>query len=253
MAIDSFCLKRFFKRFIMLIVLWPFALVSTADRVRYALTDVSWEPYWIMDGSEASGILHDITLELDKRLSVQLVPSKLMSVKRSKKAFNEGIIEIECCVNIAWRKDNAEASLWSDTILVVEEILVFPLGKSFKYENINDLKDRKISTIRGYGYVGDHLFKRSDSVSNISQIRKLALARAEAGIIDRAELSYIKKHISELAEQWHAIELGPVINRSELKVRIHHSREDLLKPINLAINDMKQKGIIKKTVNRYLY
>ena len=253
MFIDSFFLKGFFKRVIILMIGWSYALVSTADSVHYAVTDVSWEPYWIMDGSKASGILHDITLELDKRLSVKLLPSKLLSVKRSKKAFNEGLVQIECCVNIAWRKEEAGTSVWSDTVLVVEEILVFPMGKTFKFENINDLKGRKISTIRGYGYVGDHLFNRSDSVSNISQIRKLALARAEAGIIDRAELAYIKKHIPELERQWSAIELGPVINRSELKVRIHHSREDLLQPINFAINDMKQEGIIKEIVNRYLY
>ena len=245
--------KAFSQRFLLLIILWLFTLVSVADSVHYAVTDVSWEPYWIMDGSQASGILHEITLELDKRLSVKLLPSKLLSVKRSKKAFNEGLLQIECCVNIAWRKEKAGTSVWSDTVLVVEEILVFPLGKAFKFENIEDLKGRKISTIRGYGYVGDHLFTRSDSVSNISQIRKLALARAEAGIIDKAELSYIKKHIPELETQWRAIELGPVINRSELKVRIHHSREDLLQPINLAINEMKQKGIIKEIVNRYLY
>ncbi len=240
-------------RYLLLSILWVFTLVSAADSVRYAVTDVSWEPYWIMDGSKASGILHEITLELDKRLSVKLLPSKLLSVKRSKKAFDEGLVQIECCVNIAWRKEQPAASVWSDTVLVVEEILVFPLGKAFNFESIKDLKGRKISTIRGYGYVGDHLFTRSDSVSNVSQIRKLALVRAEAGIIDKAELSYIKKHIPELKAQWSAIELGPVINRSELKVRIHHSREDLLQPINLAINEMKQKGIIKEIVNRYLY
>ena len=118
-------------RYLLLSILWVFTLVSAADSVRYAVTDVSWEPYWIMDGSKASGILHEITLELDKRLSVKLLPSKLLSVKRSKKAFDEGLVQIECCVNIAWRKGTTSSFCLERYGISSGRNFSFSAGKSF--------------------------------------------------------------------------------------------------------------------------
>lgn len=227
--------------------------VIATDRVGYLVTDVSWEPYWIMEGDKSTGILNDVMLELDNRLSVSLYPSPPLSVRRSKIAFNKGDFEIECCVNTAWRNSMQDraVSVWSDTVLIVEEVLVFPKGKAFKFEGLQDLTDRYISTVRGYGYVGEAFFNRSDSVNNITQISQVSLQRSDAAIIDKAELSYIQQHLPELDNMWTHIELGPVINRSELKIRVHISRTDILESINDALSDMKKQGVIEKIVHRY--
>jgi ABC-type amino acid transport substrate-binding protein len=227
--------------------------VNATDRAGYLVTDVSWEPYWITKGDMSKGILNDVMLELDNRLSVSLYPSSPLSVRRSKIAFNKGDFEIECCVNIAWRnsKQDQSVSVWSDTVLMVEEVLVFPKGKAFKFESLQDLSDRYISTVRGYGYVGEALFKRADSVSNITQISQVSLRRSDAAIIDKAELAYIQQHEPELANMWQHIELGPVINRSALKIRVHISRADLIGPINDALQVMKDEGVIEDIAHRY--
>jgi len=78
------------------------------------------------------------------------------------------------------------------------------------------------------------------------------LGKTEAGIIDRAELAYALKHNKVLRELDIKLDIGPVINRSELKMRIHLSRPELLEPINNAILKMKQDGTIQKIIDNYI-
>ena len=149
-------------------------------------------------------------------------------------------------------KEQAEVSLWTDVLMTVEEVLIFPIGKSFEFNKLEDLKGKLISTVRGYGYVGSEFFIRSDSSDNISQIQKVALQRADAGIIDRSTLSYLLKNSRKLKERSTKIEIGPVINRSDLKIRVHISRPELVKSINIAIKKMKQDGTIQKAIDSYI-
>ncbi len=223
------------------------------DTVNYSITDVSWEPYWIVNPPRVSGILHDVIIELDKRINTQLTPIKPLPVKRVQAAFKSGFIIIDCCLNKNWRADPEQAavSLWSDTVLQVDEILIFPQGKSFPFKELSDLKDKRIATVLGYGYVGSEYFIRSDSTDNISQILRVAMGRFDAGIIDRNEFNYMAKINRDVQNVVQHITVGPVINRSELRIRVHHSRPDLLAPINQALAEMRTDGTIKRIVASY--
>ena len=147
-------------------------------------------------------------------------------------------------MNDTWRasEEQAEVSLWTDVLMTVEEVLIFPVGNSFEFNKLEDLKGKLIATVRGYGYVGSEFFIRNDSSDNISQIQKVALERTDAGIIDRAALAYVLKKNKVLKERNVEIEIGPVINRSDLKIRVHTSRPELVESINAAIKKMKQNG-----------
>ena len=221
--------------------------------VYYPVTDENWAPYWITSENKVTGILHEIMLELDKRLPYNLVPTSLLSPKRSQLSFIEGIVQLECCVSRTWREkyvDN-EASLWSDTVLVSEDILIFPKGMSFSYQQPSDLKDKRIVTILGYSYVGQQYFTRSDSPNHISLLHKLALMRADAGIIDHYELNYLIQNDFEARKTMRNIDKGPIINNPELKIRVHISRPEILEPINRTLSGMRNEGVIQEIINQY--
>jgi len=243
-----------FKRLLVLIVFSAVPLISSSEPAKYSVTDRSWSPYWIVEPGEVRGILNDIMIELDQRLDISIIANSQLSVRRTQYRFKGGEIQIECCVSEAWRDspEQAAVSLWTDAVMTVDEVLIFPPEQSFEFNELEDLKGKLISTVMGYGYEGSELFERSDSINNISQIRKVALARCEAGIIDRVELAYTLKHSKVLKEKNVKFEIGPVINRSALKMRIHRSRPELLAPINVVINDMKQDGTIQEIIDRYI-
>jgi len=242
------------KQLALFLLLTSTPVLSFSEPAKYSITDESWSPYWVINADHVSGILHEIMLQLDQRIAPSLLADQPYPPKRAQVRFKEGNVQIECCVNDAWRasEEQVAVSLWTDTVLVVEEVLIFPVGKSFEFNKLEDLKGKFISTVRGYGYVGSEFFTRSDSGDNISQIQKVALGRTDAGIIDRVELSYMLKHSKILKERNIEIEIGPVINRSELKIRVHTSRPELVEPINKAINKMKQDGTVQNAIDSYI-
>jgi len=246
-------INKLFYCFVFFALLTTLPQLGYSDPVKYSVTNESWSPYWITTSNKVSGILNDVMQQLDQRMSISLEADNPSTVKRAQTMFKVGGVQIECCVSKDWRNLPAQSkiSLWSDTVMTVEEVLIFPVGKSFKFTNFDDLKGRNISTIRGYGYAGSDIFSRTDSIDNTSQILKVALGEAEAGIIDRAELTYALKYNRILKERNIKLEIGPVINRSELKMRIHFSNPELLEPINIAILEMKQDGTVQNIIDRY--
>jgi len=240
------------RQFVVLMILSFVSLSTFSDSARYTITE--WSPYWIIESGKVSGILNDIMLQLDKHTDITLEAGKPVPVKRAKRQFKAGEAQIECCINKAWRPspEQREVSLWTDTVLSVEEVLIFPHKGVFEFNTLEDLEGKLIATIRGYGYVGSEYFRRSDSNDNISQITKVGLGRGDAGIIDRIELAHILKNSAALNERNIKIEEGPIINRSELKMRVHISRPELIQSINVAIAKMKQEGTITRIINSYI-
>lgn len=238
-------------RVLFLLLIIP--LTVQASTLRYAVTNESWEPYWIFSDGQVSGILSDVMQALDAQMDVTLEADIPQPPLRAQKHFREGFVQLECCVNIAWRTDpeQVEVSLWSDPVLSAEEVIVFPRGRQFSFSKLQDLQGRTISTVRGYGYVGSQYFKRVDSPNSIAQLNSVALGRTEAGIIDRLELAYLLASRPEI--EWYAarIEQGPIVNRSELRIRLHRSRADMLKPLNAAIARIRADGALAKISKRY--
>jgi len=223
--------------------------------VVYAVTSVNWEPYWLISEQKIGGILNDVMTELDRRIPHFLFASPDFPVKRSRLTFHNGGTIIECCINQDWREpyDSGGKTLWSDTVLMTEELLVFPKGGSFPVTRLEDLKGKSIATILGYGYLGNDHFIRHDAMDNIAQLSMVAKKRTDAAIMDNYEYQYMLRNSSEVQNIADKIETGPVINRTELKMRIHSSRPDLVAPINSAISKMKTDGTIKKIIFSYTY
>jgi len=234
-------------------VLLPLSFYAQADAARYAVTSESWEPYWIVRGSAVSGILSDVMQALQAHVDEPLLPDRPLPPLRAQKQFLQAKVQLECCVSMAWRAspEQAEVSLWSDTVLEAEEVLVFPVGRAFPFGQLQDLRGHTIATVRGYGYIGSEYFIRSDSPDSKSQLLRLAQGRAEAAIIDRVELAYLLREHAELKGVAGRIESGPVINRSALRIRVHRSRADLLEPLNAAIATLRKDGTLTGIVERY--
>jgi polar amino acid transport system substrate-binding protein len=228
-------------------------LAGYADTLRYAVTNESWEPYWIVRDGRVSGIFSDVMLALDQQMDVALEAETPQPPLRAQKHFREAVVQLECCVSMAWRSapEQVEVTLWSEPLLSTEEVLIFPSGRPFPFSRLQDLQGRVISTVRGYGYAGSQYFTRRDSPNSIALLNSVARGRAEAGIIDRLELTSLISSHPEIRALPARVELGPVVSHSELRMRLHRSRAELLKPLNAAISRLREDGTLAKITQRY--
>lgn len=236
----------------MLLGLFPVSLL--ADTLTYAVTDESWAPYWIVEDGRVEGILQDVMQALRERVPVQFEASRPLPPLRAQKLFREGRLQLECCVNRAWRSapEQAAVSLWSIPVLDSQEILLFPPGRAFVYRRMEDLRGRSIATVRGYGYAGSEYFQRNDGADALALVYNVAQGRSEAGIVDRLEWRYLHSTRMQFKTPRWLVEEGPVINRSDLRIRLHRDQAQWLGALNAAIASMQKDGSIDRIVDRYL-
>lgn len=64
-------MNSWYLRFVFLLLACP--LMVSASTLRYAVSNESWEPYWIVRGEQVSGILNDVMQALDLQMDVALV------------------------------------------------------------------------------------------------------------------------------------------------------------------------------------
>lgn len=234
-----------------LICALPWAV--SADTLTYAVTNESWAPYWIVREGQVSGVFSDFMEALDERLAVDLQAARPAPPLRAQKMFREGRVQLECCVSKGWRSapEQVAVTLWTEPVLEVEEVLVFAPGRAFAFARLEDLRGKTIATVRGYGYAGSEYFLRHDSPDAIALLHKVAQGRSQAGIIDRLELAYLRHAHPELQAGKERLEEGPVINSSELRIRLHRSRAELLPALNAAIAAMRRDGSLQRIMATY--
>lgn len=240
-------------RYKALVVGLLFAPVVQAQTLLYAVTDESWAPYWIVEDQRVSGIFQEFMFALDERLPEHLQASRPLPPLRTQKLFREGALQIECCVSKRWRSDSqqAEVSLWTVPVLETEEVLVFAPGRGFPYQRLEDLRGRSIATVRGYGYAGSEYFRRNDGADARALIYRVAHGRSEAGILDRLEWRYLQHGGVQLGAPGWQVEEGPVISRSQLRLRLHRQLAGRLGEFNAAIRSLQEDGTVARIVARY--
>ena len=167
--------------------------------------------------------------------------------------FRDGQVQLECCVSQQWRTapEQVEVTLWTEPMLEAHEVLVFAPGHAFAFTQLADLRGKTIATVRGYGYAGSEYFRRHDSPDAIALLYKVAHGRSQAGIIDRLELAYLRHGHPQLQSGSARVEEGPVINSSELRIRLHRSRAELLPALNAAIAQLRRDGSLQRIMSRY--
>ncbi|SUD18707.1 substrate-binding periplasmic protein [Aquipseudomonas alcaligenes] len=228
-------------------------MMAAADTLTYAVTDESWVPYWMVDDGQVSGVFSDVMHALDERLAVDLQAARPAPPLRAQKMFRDGQVQLECCVSQQWRTapEQVEVTLWTERVLEAHEVLVFAPGHAFAFTQLADLRGKTIATVRGYGYVGSEYFRRHDSPDAIALLYKVAHGRSQAGIIDRLELAYLRHGHPQLQSGAARVEEGPVINSSELRIRLHRSRAELLPALNAAIAQLRRDGSLQRIMSRY--
>lgn len=235
----------------MLLGLCPALLL--AETLTYAVTDESWVPYWIVEDGRVGGILQEVMLDLGGRMPVRFEASHPLPPLRAQKLFREGRLQLECCVNPAWRSsaEQAEVSLWSVPVLDAEELLLFPPGRAFRYRSLEDLRGRSIATVRGYGYAGSEYFQRNDGSDAQALVYNVAQGRSDAGIMDRLEWHYLRSTRAQFDLPSWQVEVGPVINHSDLRIRLHRDQAQWLEAVNAAITSMHEDGSLARILTRY--
>lgn len=219
---------------------------QAAEEITVPIYDQERAPLSMQIDGVPRGIYTDLFREILIMADLQptLVPIPPM---RRRVGFETQLYEISCCANPAWRQRprEQEIQLFSQQFYWTKDVFVFPKGKSFTLNNLSLLADKRVGVVRGFDYRGsEHFGERINYNNEVTLIRALALGRADVGIVNEDILS--------ASPQLAHVDVGPIHDEASLHIRIHRSREDLVGPINNAIEKIIQNGKRDQIVKDYL-
>ncbi len=212
---------------------------------------VSFPPYEYIENGKPAGILVTIVQEIFKKSGYDLV-LKHFPFKRALKLTKEG--KIDGLFNFYKNADRLKYFDYSEP--VIKNPLVFFVRKDsvMVYTDLNDLKNKKISVMRGYTYGAEfdksNLFKKDESNKHESSFRKVGKGRSDAYPCDKlVGISVARKDglMSELK-----------ILPNPLKVMDGHigftkgKHTNVIKRINSTIIEMQKSGTIEKIIDDYV-
>ncbi len=164
---------------------------------------------------------------------------------RRRRLFVDGFILLDCCAVPAFR-DRAEEQaiqLFSDSFYEAREHYVFRRGETVPITDPEQLRNYSFAGVRGFEYsFSNYLSTRIDGRSVDDVLILIHKGRANLGTINDRDFAKL------MAENPHDVELGEIIFTSDLRIRLHKSRSDLLPRINAEIERLNADNRLKKMV-----
>lgn len=248
-------MKLFYMKLTQIALLLFFLMISPikADTLYYAPLQDGWGPFWVINQKQKThnGIFADVLDEISRITDYKFVNYGYLPPKRIRRLFENGDVQIECCISPTWRASVKEidTQLWTDPVLRTQEVLIFPKNLAFPFHQPSDLKGKTIGTILGYGYHLENIFIRYDVPKPMNLVKLVAKNRLPAAILNLQETLYLMRD-NPLREK---IEISEnYFSDLSLHMRVHRKNSYMIGPLNQAIRQIIDQGTLDKIVNRYL-
>ena len=216
---------------LLFLLLLPWKAVQGQETWLLPVPDTSRPPFTILEAPETPGIFVELMQEIGRRIGVRMELEPLPTLRR-REFFTRGLVVVDCCLNPLWRQrpDEQSVQLFSETLVRIPDIFLFPAESVFPIRNDEDLNDKRVIGILGYSYRNEAEFgERINAKSPEQMLRILNGKRGDVGILQWGVAQY---YIQKLGL---AIELGPAHHIAPLHIRLHRSKAEYLPKINEAV------------------
>lgn len=246
------------KRIAYLIIISSVLMVCRLNAVSANTLNIAtcnWQPWQIVEDGRLKGITIDILQELAMRtgytMKIRPLPQKRMMFE-----FETGKIDMEPAVSPFWRELHKDISVYTTPYYTTGDVILVRKESGIKGSSVQAFRGLTLGCGLGYYYPegfqeafvkGD--IRREDNPVSDKNLLKLAYKRIDGIIVDKIQARYILKKNSLHPDDFAiAYEFKP----SELSLRLHRNRQDLLPILNNALERMKADGIINRIVASYL-
>jgi len=135
---------------------------------RFNISPNGYPPYLIVGQSVPSGIMWDVVSIISRRLGYSVVPERIPR-KRVDQMLIEG--HIDGTPRAREWTDNPEQFVFTDPVVMIEEVFFSPKNSEFKFETLEDLNSKTIVTHLGY------LYPRLEPYFSERKIRRFDISR----------------------------------------------------------------------------
>jgi polar amino acid transport system substrate-binding protein len=235
----------------MMTVFWLNAAAAQTLNVGSA----EWRPWQIVENGHLIGITPDLLQEIARRAGLEM-KLRWLPHKRVMIAFENGTIDMEPTVNPVWRETCRVKSVYTQPFYFTGDIVLVRKENGIKGTDVTAFHGMTLGCGLGYYYpegfqkafdAGDIL--REDNPVPETNLKKLALKRLDGIIVDKIQARYIIRKVGLNPDRFST---AYAFKPSQLCMRLHPSREDLLPILNAVLVQMQTDGTIDRIVDSYL-
>jgi len=244
------------KNFCLVLMLLCLVEISFGDTITAGISD--WPPWQMLDSKQCcTGIMTEILQEAATRAGIGLQLIHMPNIRRNELCWGNSV-DVEMGVSPKWRKKYADVSVYTIPVFETVNVVVVKKGRFSKTDTLSTFYGSTIGTNLGYYYADGFtavfekgLIHREDtSKEGPLIIYKLINDRVDAIILDKYEALYWIKNLGvERVDFEFAYEFKTI---TDLRIRLHKSKEHLLPVLNEKLMDMKEDGTIQRIKEQYI-
>ncbi len=215
-----------------------------------------WCP-WMMedDKKSALGAGVDIFKELAKRSGVEATVTIYPQIRRDK-MFEKNEIDAEVGVSEEWRGYQKDISVYTVPFFETVNVVLVRAKDGITTDSSDGFKGKTIGGNIGYFYTDGFqqgfekgLMKRQDVAEGGALMKMLESKRVDGIIMDRSESKYWLRKLNLNPKDYKEGFVFKTV--TQLSMRFHKNKKELLPKFNKAIEDMKKSGEITKIIDKY--
>ncbi len=238
-----------------LLFCFPLFLLATisqaASVINLNIAPKSYPPFFIHDKNKDTGVFLEIVEEIvkhqGKQLNLMRIPRKRGNAWVANGSDNAVVRAIE------WVPDAAEFS-FSEPLLQFKSILISPKSKPLEFDNLAQLKGKKLLTRLGFKYpqlqpfFDNKIITRIDVDEQLKVFQLLKRGRADAAVMnEQVALWLIKKH--QLKGQFNLSQSS--FGVFDIRVMFNKANSVNLAGFNQSLDTIKSKGVIEQILRKY--
>ncbi len=216
----------------------------------------AYPPFLIWkDKNILGGFIMDMLNPIAAKLGYKVVTQKHPS-KRTNFLFKQGKVDIRIKAK-EWVRDPNQY-VWSDSIVMMTDVLVFPADKPVVFNEVKDLTGLTLGTGLGYRYptltpyFEDKRIRRQDTKKISSRMNMVLYHRIDASIENKLVALWIFKRFPEFKDKLILSE-KPIDKPAGYRLMFtkKHNWEPFAKQFNHELSQMKNDGRLSKIFKKY--
>jgi ABC-type amino acid transport substrate-binding protein len=213
------------------------------------LIDTDRPPYFSKPtlSKPVRGMYIDILNEIGKQAHINF-EYEFLPQARIRLYMKLNVIDVEPGIDKSWRtEEGEESSLYSDVLFESKEVIVYNPEYFLTPPSPSDLDSLVSCAIIGFSYLEvepKKEYAKSKIVTEEQSIKLLELGRCDYAIMPIDVLKHMNTN-SNLA-------MSSSVTSYKLRIRLNNEQDELVEPINNAIQSMKENGKLAYIINSYL-
>ncbi len=213
---------------------------------------------WEDETGQYKGIWIDILKAIDKEMPDIDFQISLLPWKR---AYKGGVEGKNAMMGMFYNEERNSVFDLSDPVLEEKVVIAVKKGMEFKFESLEDLKDKKIGIYGGTSYgaewqkaVDKAVFTVDEDFSNPQRLKKILAGVIDGGVFNpgtAAVKMLCDKTPDMKPDDFTVLERPILTENSYFAIAKKQNRKDLIEKFNAALRKIKESGEYQQIIDKY--